>query len=65
MNLQPRSPRPEARIAGVLYLLNLLTGVAAMVLMSRKLQSTRDAMNLVASVLSCRYATAVASFTTR
>lgn len=51
MNLQPRSPRLEARITGVLYLLNLLTGVAAMVLISRKLQGAGDAMNLVASVL--------------
>lgn len=51
MNLQPLSPRLEARIAGVLYLFNALTGVAAMVLISRKLQSTGDAMNLAASVL--------------
>ena len=51
MNFQPRSPRLEARITGVLYLLNLLTGVAAMVLISRKLQGAGDAMNLVASVL--------------
>ena len=51
MNLQLISPRLEARITGVLYFLNLLTGVAAMVLISRKQQSAGDAMNLVASIL--------------
>ena len=51
MNFQPTSPRLEARITGVLYLLNLLTGVAAMVLIGRKQQGAGDAMNLVASIL--------------
>ncbi len=51
MNFHPKSPRLEARITGVLYLFNALTGIAAMILISRKLESTGDAMNLVASVL--------------
>ncbi len=34
-----RSPRLEARITGVFYLLNLLTGVAAIVLIGHKQQS--------------------------
>ncbi|MDQ2833954.1 MAG: DUF4386 domain-containing protein [Acidobacteriota bacterium] len=51
MNFQPRSPRLEARVTGVLYLCNMLTGIAAMILISRRLQSAGDAMNLAASVL--------------
>lgn len=51
MSSQPNSPRLEARITGVLYLLNLLTGVAAMVLISRKHQDAGDALNHVAFVL--------------
>lgn len=43
--------RIEARFAGVLYLLNMLTGIAAMMLLNRKMQGPGDAMNLVASVL--------------
>lgn len=45
------SPRLEARITGVLYPCNLLTGVAAIVLISHKQQSAGDTMNLVAAVL--------------
>lgn len=46
-----RSPRLEARITGTLYLFNLLTGVAAIVLIGHKQQSAGDMMNLIASVL--------------
>ncbi len=45
------SPRAEARVCGVLYLLNMLTGIAAMVLLSRKMQGAGDTMNLIAAVL--------------
>lgn len=45
------SPRLEARFTGVLYLLNMVTGIAAIVLLSRKMQATGEAMNLIASVL--------------
>ena len=45
------SPQREARLTGILYLLNLLTGIAAMVLLGRHLQGAGNAANLVASVL--------------
>lgn len=46
MSFRPTSPWLEARITGVLYFLNLLTGVAAMVLISRKHQDCRSRRNL-------------------
>ena len=45
------SPRTKARVTGVLYLLNLLTGVSAMVLLGRGLRTQGDAVNTVAAVL--------------
>ena len=45
------SPRLEARITGVLYLFNLLTGVAAIVLIGHHQRGAGDTMNLVAAVL--------------
>jgi len=45
------SPRNVARVAGVLYLLNFITGVAAMQLISRGAQGQGHAVNLVAAVL--------------
>ena len=45
------SPRLVAHITGALYLSNLLTGVAAIVLIGHKQQSAGDEMNLVAAVL--------------
>lgn len=41
----------KARVTGALYLANLLTGVAAMVLLGRGMRAQGDAMNLVAGVL--------------
>jgi len=45
------SPRKVARVAGVLYLLNFITGVAAMQLISRGARAQGNAVNLVASVI--------------
>jgi len=45
------SPRLEARIAGVLYLFSMLLGIAAMVLIGRKIQARGGEANLVAGVL--------------
>jgi len=44
------SPRLVARIAGILYLLSILMGVAAMVLSSRGMQIQGDKANLIAGV---------------
>jgi hypothetical protein len=43
------SPRLKARIAGVFYVLNILTGAAAAILISRNLVSYGDAANLAAT----------------
>jgi hypothetical protein len=51
MNLHQVSARLEARIAGVLYLLSILMGLAAMTLISRKMQAQGDQVNLIAGVL--------------
>ncbi|MBV9406810.1 MAG: DUF4386 family protein [Acidobacteriaceae bacterium] len=45
------SPRVEARAAGVLYLFSILIGLAAMILISRKMQAQGDRANLVAGAL--------------
>lgn len=45
------SPRLLARIAGFLYLFNILLGVAAVVLTSRNMQSQGDKANFVAGLL--------------
>jgi hypothetical protein len=45
------SPRLEARVAGVLYLLSILLGVAAMIFNSRNMQALGDQTNLMAGVL--------------
>jgi len=45
------SPRREARIAGVLYLLSILIGLTAMILIHRKLEAQGDRANLIAGVL--------------
>jgi hypothetical protein len=45
------SPKKEARIAGVLYLFNMLTGVAAMGLLSRNMQAAGNAVNFVSTIL--------------
>jgi hypothetical protein len=45
------SPKGEARLTGVLYLLNMIAGIAAMVLLSRNMQAAGNAVNLVASIL--------------
>ena len=49
--LAPGSPRVKAKIAGVLYFANLVTGIAAMMLIGHRLQAQGDAINLVAAVL--------------
>lgn len=51
MNDRWLSAQKEARVAGVLYFLNMLTGIAAMVLLSRKMQAEGNAFNMVAAVL--------------
>ena len=45
------SPRLEARIAGVLYLVSILLGIIAMTLISRGRHAQGDQANLVAAVL--------------
>jgi hypothetical protein len=45
------SPRLEARVAGVLYLLSMLLGVMATILISRKMQAQGDSANLAAGLL--------------
>jgi hypothetical protein len=45
------SPRLEARVAGVLYLLSILIGVAAMILIGRKMQAEGDRAVLIAGAL--------------
>jgi len=45
------SQKNEARIAGVLYLFNMLTGIAAMGLLSRNMQAAGNAFNFVATIL--------------
>ncbi len=45
------SPYRKARVAGVLYLLNLLTGIVAMVLLGRGLKAQGDFVNMVAAVI--------------
>ncbi len=45
------SPKKEARIAGVLYLFNMLTGIAAMGLLSRNMQAAGNAVNIVSTIL--------------
>jgi len=45
------SPRFEARVAGVLYLLNILLGVAAVILIGRKMQAQGDQVNLFAALV--------------
>src|SRR5215469_9121409 len=45
------SPRMVARVAGVLYLFNFITGVVAMQLISRGAQAQGNAVNLAASVI--------------
>lgn len=45
------SPKKEARIAGVLYLFNMLTGLAAMALLSRNMQAAGNAVNFVSTIL--------------
>ena len=49
--LREVSPRLEARIAGALYLFSILTGVAAMMLNSRRMQAQGDKVNFIAGVL--------------
>jgi hypothetical protein len=49
-NLHDVSPRFEARIAGVLYLLNILLGVTALTLSSRHMQALSDRVNLIAAI---------------
>jgi hypothetical protein len=44
-------PLPEARIAGGLYLLSLVLGMAAMTLISRRMQAQGDHVNLIAGAL--------------
>jgi len=45
------SPRLKARIAGALYLLAIVMGVAAMVLIDRRMQVQGDQANLLGAVL--------------
>src|SRR5579863_622395 len=45
------SPRLEARLAGVLYLFSIVFGLAAMILIRRKMLVRGDRVNLVAGVL--------------
>lgn len=45
------SPRLEARVAGALYLLSIVMGIAAMMLISRKMNAVGDQANLVAAAL--------------
>lgn len=45
------SPRVEARLAGVLYLFSIVFGLAAMILIRRKMPVRGDQVNLIAGVL--------------
>jgi Domain of unknown function (DUF4386) len=45
------SPRLEARIAGIFYLLSILAGIAAMILIGRKMQAQGDRANFIAGAL--------------
>jgi hypothetical protein len=45
------SPRLEARVAGVLYLLSMLLGIMGTIFISRKMQAQGDSANLAAAVL--------------
>ena len=51
MKLNTVPPRLEARFTGVVYLLNMATGIAAIVLLGHSMRSAGDAMNFIASVL--------------
>jgi hypothetical protein len=45
------SPRLEARIAGGLYLLNILVGITALILINRRMQAQGDLANFIAGVI--------------
>jgi Domain of unknown function (DUF4386) len=44
------SPRLEARVAGVLYLLNIVLGVTALTLIGRHMQTLGDRVNFIAAI---------------
>lgn len=50
-NLHDVSPRFEARITGVLYLLNILLGILALTLNSHQMQTRGDQINFIAGVI--------------
>jgi hypothetical protein len=45
------SPLVEARVAGGIYLLSIVMGIAAMLLIGRKMQALGDQANLIAGIL--------------
>lgn len=45
------SPRLEARVTGGLYLLNILVGILALILINRKMQTQGDQVNFIAGVI--------------